>query len=242
MIKEAIEKILDLRIPEKIIDKDAREYSTVSLSPIQEPRANKLTVHTLTGITEFVNENFDGYDQSKDLMVHIEDNDNVRIVTEFKTDNWKRRTVVISANTSLLSFGYSFGQQYDVEKFIIGLMSNFELNDTLVRLIKTVGNMTAERVKTAVDDGVSQTVSSRSGSHMVEAEKLPNPVMLRPRRTFLEAEQPESAFVFRVRQREDDIPTCALYEADGGAWRNQAVLNIKKYLKAELPDGMTIIA
>ena len=39
-------------------------------------------------------------------------------------------------------------------------------------------------------------------------------------------------------------PTCALFEADGGAWRNEAMLNIKKYLEANLKDidGITIIS
>lgn len=60
--------------------------------------------------------------------------------------------------------------------------------------------------------------------------RVPNPVELAPYRTFLEVEQPESQFIFRMK----DGPRCAIFEADGGAWRNQAITNIREYLKNEL--------
>lgn len=78
--------------------------------------------------------------------------------------------------------------------------------------------------------------------------EVPNPVSLRPYRTFHEIEQPESLFVFRMKER--DGMNCAIYEADGGAWRNTAIQSIKKYLddfvKTELPEDVqkhiTVIA
>ena len=59
---------------------------------------------------------------------------------------------------------------------------------------------------------------------------VPNPVELAPYRTFLEVEQPSSSFIFRMKNG----PRGAIFEADGGAWRNQAILNIKEYLTKEL--------
>jgi 16S rRNA U1498 N3-methylase RsmE len=55
--------------------------------------------------------------------------------------------------------------------------------------------------------------------------------------------QPESDFVFRMK----DGPRCALFEADGGAWQNEAIDNIKKHLEASLKSEIenkriTIIA
>lgn len=58
---------------------------------------------------------------------------------------------------------------------------------------------------------------------------VPSPVKLRPYRTFLEVEQPESEFIFRMRNSGAGVQ-CALFEADGGAWRNQARKNIYNYL------------
>ncbi|MEB9782308.1 hypothetical protein P4K16_30685, partial [Bacillus cereus] len=57
-----------------------------------------------------------------------------------------------------------------------------------------------------------------------------NPVQLSPYRTFVEVEQPESKFVFRMREG----ARCGLFEADGGAWKLEAMNNIKEYLKEAL--------
>ena len=59
------------------------------------------------------------------------------------------------------------------------------------------------------------------------AVPVPNPVALVPFRTFIEVEQPESKFVFRVK----DGPQMGLFEADGGEWRLAAMLRIKEYLE-----------
>lgn len=65
---------------------------------------------------------------------------------------------------------------------------------------------------------------------------VPNPVHLRPYRTFLEVDQPESDFVFRMKQDKYDGIQCAVFEADGGAWKMEATHSIKEYLKTELAD------
>ncbi len=41
-----------------------------------------------------------------------------------------------------------------------------------------------------------------------------------------------SQFVFRMK----DGPRAAIFEADGGAWRNQAIVNIREYLKEQLAE------
>ncbi|WP_235888509.1 RusA family crossover junction endodeoxyribonuclease [Streptococcus pneumoniae] len=62
--------------------------------------------------------------------------------------------------------------------------------------------------------------------------KAPNPVTLRPYRTFSEVEQPASLFVFRI----DKQANMALFEADGKRWVADAVGNIAAYLKEQLAD------
>lgn len=63
---------------------------------------------------------------------------------------------------------------------------------------------------------------------------VPNPVTLIPYRTFLEVQQPASDFIFRMKSANG--VQCAIFEADGGAWKNEAMDNIKEYLKNELAD------
>lgn len=45
--------------------------------------------------------------------------------------------------------------------------------------------------------------------------------------------QPEIDFVFRMRNGSDGV-SCALFEADGGAWKFRAVHSIAEYLKEKL--------
>ncbi|MNL88119.1 hypothetical protein D3C87_2176490 [compost metagenome] len=45
-------------------------------------------------------------------------------------------------------------------------------------------------------------------------------------------DQPESAFVFRMQKG----PQAALFEADGGAWRIQAIGHVASYLADELNE------
>lgn len=59
---------------------------------------------------------------------------------------------------------------------------------------------------------------------------VPNPVILRPCRTFTEIEQPYSPFILRVA----DGPKAALFCADSGAWKLEDIKKIKEYLSQKL--------
>jgi len=90
--------------------------------------------------------------------------------------------------------------------------------------------ITEDEVKQLGDDGVSQSITVKGGVARRENVEVPNPVILAPYRTFPEIEQPESRFIFRMRTG----PQAALYEADGGAWRNEAMARIKDWLEEQL--------
>ncbi len=86
------------------------------------------------------------------------------------------------------------------------------------------------------DDGVTQKATVSKGIASKEQCIVPNPVHLQPFRTFVEVDQPESAFVFRMRDDGRDGVQCAIFEADGGAWKNEAMENIRAYLQDELAE------
>lgn len=69
---------------------------------------------------------------------------------------------------------------------------------------------------------------------------VPNPVILRPYRTFLEVEQPESKFIFRIKEGRDGTPMFKLIEADGGLWKYEAVASIKAFLKERIDSNLDI--
>ena len=84
---------------------------------------------------------------------------------------------------------------------------------------------------------VNRSISSKTDAI------VPNPVILAPYRTFLEVEQPESSFIFRMRDSDRGGVSCALFEADGGAWRNEAMSDVAAYIIKQLsgrnlPEGM----
>ncbi len=80
------------------------------------------------------------------------------------------------------------------------------------------------------DDGVSQITTVKQGVASRAKAKAPNPVKLAPYRTFLEVKQPESDFILRL----DKNANLALFEADGGFWKIQAVRLVKEYLSENL--------
>lgn len=72
---------------------------------------------------------------------------------------------------------------------------------------------------------------------------VPSPCVLKPFRTFPEVEQPASKFIFRMRDGMRDTVEAALFEADGGAWKNEARANISTYLCEQLKEtGVTVIS
>ncbi|WP_420841227.1 hypothetical protein [Evansella clarkii] len=127
---------------------------------------------------------------------------------------------------------FRFDRFYDAETFNIKLQSTFVKNEDRDIMLKVVGNIKEENVASVGDDGTSQSVVAKTGVASVGNVKVPNPVLLAPYRTFVEVEQPESEFVFRMQSG----PTCALFEADGGAWKIKAMQRIKEYLEEELRE------
>jgi hypothetical protein len=137
--------------------------------------------------------------------------------------------------------GFPFDQWLPVADFIPMAYSTFLETEDLTTILKVVGNIKTENGVHAADDGVTQTVTAKTGIARVEdGVAIKNPVLLRPYRTFLDIEQPKSAFVVRLK---DDLRV-KLFEADGGVWRNAAIRKIHDHLSHELNDfeGLSIVA
>jgi hypothetical protein len=82
------------------------------------------------------------------------------------------------------------------------------------------------------DNGVTQTVEARQGVALNAMVEIKPRVMLRPFRTFLEVEQPESEFLLRV----DPDEGIGFFEADGGIWKLEAKKNIADYFLKNMGD------
>lgn len=235
MIKEALQYLINLGNKE-VFYENGQTFSTQPVHLLKEPVAEKLNVRSLSGLVEYLKSNFDSNDS---VMVHIETPTEVSAFLQLNTD--REREYLIKANALLPRF--HFEDWYDPETFNIKMQSAFVQNEDRDIILRVIGNIKEEDVKTFGDNGVSQSVTAKVGVATVGQVEVPNPVLLKPYRTFVEVEQPESKFIFRMKNG----PLCALFEADGGKWKLEAMQNIKEYLHKELQelievDRVTIIA
>lgn len=68
---------------------------------------------------------------------------------------------------------------------------------------------------------------------------LPSPAVVFPFSTFAEVAQPAHKVVFRL---QSSPLACKLIECDGGAWKLEAIANIRTWLIENLPEVVKVIA
>ena len=211
-------------------------YSDRPIHRVFEQTAKPLGTTTLTALVDYIKADMNK-SASEKALIHIKSPDAVELISELNIDR-KRETYMVCE--ALTPDNIKFSRFLDVENFNIMLQSSFVDNDHKLLLLQVVGNIRDEAVKQTGDDGISQSVTMKTGVAKVNEVVVPNPVILAPYRTFPEIEQPESKFIFRMKSG----PEAALFEADGGAWRNEAMERIQEYLKEQLADypNISIIA
>lgn len=224
MIKEAISYIVGLSQKQQVKINN-QTYSTGQIHLVKEPTASRLEVYSLSGMVEYIKSEFDG---EKPLMVHVKSP--TRVVCFDSLNNDADRSYYIESKAMLPEF--DFDRFLDPEHFNIKLQSAFVQNDDRNIMLQVVGNIEEKQVNTVGDDGVSQGVTIKTGIATVGQARVPNPVALKPYRTFVEVEQPVSNFIFRMKSG----PLCALFEADGGAWKLEAMKNVQEYLQESLKE------
>jgi len=211
------------------------EGSYVEIHP-KSYQAHTLKVSTLTGFVDYMKQKERHYYKT---FIHVEDERTVSVVSDLDSLGERERLITAVADVPRFEYEYFHGS----EELIIALQSKFTQTKDRDILLKVIGNIKEENVRNTGDNGFSQAVTMQTGITSVDDVIVPNPVKLAPYRTFLEVEQPTSEFVFRMK----DGPRAALFEADGGVWRNVAIHNIKNYLleafKEEIEnDNFIVIA
>jgi hypothetical protein len=224
-----IDRILELA-PAKLlnvggfihIDKDK------AVRLFQPPMADALKISTLTGFIDLLESSFEGYDAAG-VLVHVASTDEVQLIGR-ASDRLGRRQVLIAATRLAPLRSFKFNTYMPQEEFVIGLRSLFLQDADLDDLVSVAGNLASQAEIKQQDDGFSQQATVKAGVVRL-AEKTINPrVKLTPFRTFLEAEQPASEYIFRIQPGNQ----CALFEADGGNWRMQAIQNVQAWLQNQM--------
>lgn len=236
MIKKAFEYIVGLSAP-VVQEIKGETYSDKPLNRISYvPRANSIEMGTLSSLIDYIKSGVDIF--SEKMIIHVLSPTHVSMYSALDDERKREYVVEVKANVP----AFAFNQFIDHESFCIGVQSKFldpvfnEDNDKRL-LLKFAGTVESGSISEYGDDGVSQKATVKTGIASKGEALVPNPVILKPYRTFVEVEQPESSFIFRM--KEDKYSkgiNCGLYEADGGAWKIAAMERIKAYLVKELAE------
>lgn len=212
----------------QVIESNGRTFATKSLVEI-EPRKNiaaEIRFSDLSSIVEIVKREMERF--VLPIYINIESEACVSVITSLdgEKDREKPYSAVAEGNR------FRFGNGYDYERFVIAIRSLFiqtEHTANLLQLLKKVSNI--ESVETS-DDGITQQVVAKQGAMLASDVKISPIIKLAPFRTFIEVEQPESEFLFRI----SDGNSFALYEADGGAWKMKAKQYIRTFFETALVE------
>lgn len=231
--REALNYLVNLGYEKDVlVETEKGLFSKVPLTRIKYPSIETLEVSNLTSIIEYLRSDIDNLGDwlSDKLLIQVVSPREVRVLSPILTDDYTRDELIRA--TAVLPNNIIYDRFIDTERFNIMLQSSFVDNDDKKLLLKFTGLIQEEAVKKTGDDGVSQAVTIKTGVASVGNAVVPNPVLLAPYRTFPEIEQPESRFIFRMQEG----PQAALYEADGGMWKNIAMRRIQDYLVEQLRE------
>lgn len=203
--------------------------------PPKEPSPSPLRVHTLGALVGYLEANQDALGLG-DTLIHVESPELVRAVSALEERTQQRHAYL---EAGVRSDHYPWGGYLPVEEMVILLQHRFVDNGDRARALQLVGTVKDEQVRTQSDDGVTQTVTVKGGVTLVGDVEVRNPFSLAPYRTFVEIEQPLSPFILRARTGRGGVEW-SLFEADGGAWRLEAIERIRAWLSERLDDWRII--
>lgn len=225
MLREFAEYLARVAKPE-VQEINGRTYVDKGVTLVRTPIAKSLALSTLDGLVNYLTVNIDCNNAMEPFIV-VESPTKVCLYTPLNNDNDRECLIEVKAITPNVDFRYK-----DQEEFCISLKSDFVQTSVTDEVLRIIGTIEERAVKQSGDDGFSQSVTVKKDIVSKAVETVPSVVELAPYRTFSEVEQPSSEFILRLKEG----PRAALFEADGGAWRNDAIENIKNYLEEKLPQ------
>lgn len=220
--------VQDIKLP----DGTVQTYSDKPLIRLDKhiPMADSISMSTLSSLVDYIKAHIDSMEEK--MIIHVVSPEEVHLFSQLNEE--RDREYLVKVKAQVPAFRYE--NFIDHEEFCINVQAKFldDPDTDKELLLKFAGTVENGTVAEYGDDGVTQKATVRNGIASKTDAIVPNPVKLRPYRTFIEVEQPVSEFIFRM--KEIRTICCALFEADGGAWKNAAMKNIRGYLEFELAD------
>lgn len=234
---DVLNRVLELHklsLPD--IERAGNLYTVRDLKLVKPPLPEAVEIQTLSGLVDLI-----GALGLKDVFVQIETPSNVNVLSKNLNIASEREEYITCAKAE--TQGFNFGTWHTPEDFAIALQTRFVADaGDIQSLLVLASNVKQEAVTINEDDGYSQKLSASAGVALKHSVVAKPRVNLAPYRTFTEVEQPVSMFLFRARGgNPTEQPKLALFEADGGKWRNEATENIARYLRTLLPDSAVFI-
>lgn len=235
MDKATLDKIIEMNDQGKsLVELHGVQHSYHKLYPQFPPQQDCLELGSLTGLVDYINQNKDGV-AIPNCVIHVEDHETVVLYGAVDVVT-KVRPVYAKASINKIFRPYPFNDWVGHENFMIKLYSLFQKDEkgeldkftSTVRMAKRIDEDVSEDVK-------NSTKRSKSSGIDIPGDRDAFVAKLKPFRTFAEVAQPTSSFIFRIREKYEELE-CALFECDGGAWVNAARANIKAYLNEQVKD------
>lgn len=236
MLKEAMEYLVGLKETETFTF-HGDDYADRQLYRVEPhvDRPARIGVSGLDSIVKLVRNELDVFDNLP-IFIRVDGARKVSVFTTF--DDVMSRDSLYEASCDVPDFREGFR---DYETAIIQLRSKFTQGKDVDYLLDLLSRVSKESGVTTNDNGVSQTVEARQGVSLKAVVQVKSRVVLRPYRTFLEVEQPESEFLLRL----DGEGNVGLFEADGGMWALEAKRRISDFfetaLKEEIETGKVVV-
>ena len=240
MLKSFIQYIVGMAEPH-LQYIDGETYSDKQLHRIQHiPYASEIRMNTLSSLIEYIKSGVDPF--AGKMIIHVQSPTCVSMYSALDVERNRENVVEVKANVP----EFNFNRFDNHESFVIGVQSKFVDDPATDKalLLKFAGTVEAGSVAEYGDDGISQKATVKTGIASKGDAIIPSPARLKPFRTFVEVDQPISSFIFRMKDDRCGGVQCALFEADGGAWKISAMEAIKAYLVRELEgfDNFIIIS
>lgn len=201
---------------------------------IKQPGTTSLQLHTLQGLVDYLVAGIDPAPRTQ-FVVHVVDPSRVELRSAATQELMGERVCLARVTMPEGTKEFAFGQWHPAEVFILSVQALFVPTPERDELLGLVSKIRGGDVRETNDTGYAQEVKATKGVAIVSNVVVSPRVRLQPYRTFREVEQPASDFVLRLRSTDDQKPELLLAEADGGAWRLEAIKAVAAWLVARLP-------
>lgn len=227
MLKGFVNKIVELAAPSTYVI-DGHTYSNEHLDRIDPPKwmPKSIDVTGLDSVCKLVRNEAKAV--GRKIFVQIKAYNEVKVFSTY--DEQYERSYLYRCVADTPSVTVNRFNPY--ENAVIELRSLYIPNKDTDYLLQLLSSISSESKVVSTDNGVTQSVEAKQGIALSQMVAVKPRVSLKPFRTFIEVDQPESEFLLRI----SSDGKIGLYEADGGVWKLEATRNVAEFFEKELKD------